>query len=146
MTKINYDQLMRDSLKYVVRRALNFVAKRGLCGKQHLLITFRVDHPGVVVPHYLYDQYPDELTIILENQFWDLEVQETGFSVSLSFNGKTEAVRVPYDALTEFQDPSEDFVLMFDPIYEEDLDEEEPEVKVDQSASNVISIDAFKNK
>lgn len=120
-------------------------AKKGLHGNQHFLITFRVDHPSAVVPHYLLDQYPDELTIILENQFWDLDVFESGFSVTLSFNGKMETLRVPFDALIEFQDPSEDFVLVFDPVYEDDASDEE-ETRTEEHTDNVISFDAFKNK
>jgi hypothetical protein len=150
---INYDRLIKDSLKYVVRRALEHVADKGLYGDQHFYITLQTEFPGVEAPEYLLNEYPDELTIVLENQFWNLKVFETSFSVSLNFNSKIETIKVPFDAILEFSDPSEDFVLQFelnedelgvmlmDDELTQDLDDEHGE-----RDNKVISLDLFRKK
>ncbi len=147
---INYDGLIKDSLKYVVRKALEHAAEKGLYGDQHFYITFKTDFPGVEAPEYLLIEYPDELTIVLENQFWNLKVFETYFSVSLNFNAKIETIKVPFDSILEFSDPSEDFVLQFE-INEEDLgvllkDEFENDKDHSEQDSKVISLDLFRKK
>lgn len=150
MSLINYDGLIKDSLKYVVRKALEHAAEKGLYGDQHFYITFKTDFPGVEAPEYLLIEYPDELTIVLENQFWNLKVFETYFSVSLNFNAKIETIKVPFDSILEFSDPSEDFVLQFE-INEEDLgvllkDELENDKDHSEQDSKVISLDLFRKK
>lgn len=153
MSLINYDRLIKDSLKYVVKRALEHVADKGLFGDQHFYITFQTDFPGVEAPDYLLSEYPDELTIVLENQFWNLKVFETNFSVSLNFNSKIETIKIPFDAILEFSDPSEDFVLQFE-IQENELeitlkDEELQNDYDDEHAeqnNKVISLDLFRKK
>lgn len=153
MSLINYDRLIKDSLKYVVKRALEHVADKGLFGDQHFYITFQTDFPGVEAPDYLLSEYPDELTIVLENQFWNLKVFETNFSVSLNFNSKIETIKIPFDAILEFSDPSEDFVLQFE-IQEDELEitlkDEELEHNYDdehaEQNNKVISLDLFRKK
>lgn len=137
----------------MVKRALEHVADKGLYGDQHFYITFQTDFFGVEAPDYLLNEYPDELTIVLENQFWNLKVFETHFSVSLNFNSKIETVKVPFDAILEFSDPSEDFVLQFE-IQEDDLGDvlmdEELKHNFDDSQAEqnnkVISLDLFRKK
>jgi uncharacterized protein len=149
---INYDGLIKDSLKYVVKRALEHVAEKGLYGDQHFYITFQTNYKEVEIPDYLLNEYPDELTIVLENQFWNLKVSETYFTVSLNFNSKIESIKVPFDSILEFSDPSEDFVLQFEP-YENELDlessfeaKEDLSIEHDDRDSKVISLDLFRKK
>jgi hypothetical protein len=104
------------------------------------------------VPDYLFNEYPDELTIVLENQFWNLKIYETYFSVSLNFNSKIENIQAPFDAILEFSDPSEDFVLQFEP-YEDELRvglhedaKEDGDIADDERDSKVISLDLFRKK
>jgi hypothetical protein len=96
-----------------VRRVLAQVAEHGLPGEHHFYVGFRSQFPGVEVPRFLRDQYPEEITIILQNQFWGLEVDPEVFSVLLSFGGSRQRLRVPFAALTTFADPSADFGLRF---------------------------------
>lgn len=152
MSLINYDRLIKDSLKYVVKRSLEHVAEKGLYGDQHFYITFQTNHKEVEIPDYLLNEYPDELTIVLENQFWNLKVSETYFTVSLNFNSKIENIQVPFDSILEFSDPSEDFVLQFEP-YEDELDldtsfetKEDLNVEHDERDSKIISLDLFRKK
>ena len=153
MSLINYDRLIKDSLKYVVRHALEHVADKGLYGDQHFYITFQTEFPGVEAPEYLLSEYPDELTIVLENQFWNLKVFETSFSVSLNFNSKIETIKIPFDAILEFSDPSEDFVLQFelnedglpDTIEMSELENIE-DYTDDKNENKVISLDLFRKK
>lgn len=150
MSLINYDGLIKDSLKYVVRKALEHVGEKGLYGDQHFYITFKTEFPGVEAPEYLLNEYPDELTIVLENQFWNLKVFETYFSVSLNFNAKIETIKVPFDSILEFSDPSEDFVLQFE-INDEDLseilrDELKNDADHSEQDNKVISLDLFRKK
>lgn len=152
MSLINYDRLIKDSLKYVVKRSLEHVAEKGLYGEQHFYITFKTDYKEVEIPDYLLDEYPDELTIVLENQFWNLKVSETYFTVSLNFNSKIENIKVPLDSILEFSDPSEDFVLQFEPYEDEfDLDtsfekKEDFSIEQDEQENKVISLDLFRKK
>jgi uncharacterized protein len=107
-------EAMQESLRAVVRRVLEQVEEHGLPGEHHLLIGFRTAHPGVEVPRFLRDQYPEEVTIVLQHQFWGLEVSPEAFSLLLSFNGSRQRVMVPFAAVTAFGDPSVNFGLRLD--------------------------------
>jgi hypothetical protein len=112
--KIDYPAILQDALRDAVRRVLEQVAEHGLPGEHHLYIGFRTDFPGVQVPRGLRQQYPEEVTIILQHQFWGLEVTPEDFSVILAFGGSRQRILVPFAALTAFADPSADFGLRFD--------------------------------
>ena len=112
--KIDYPAILQDALRDAVRRVLEQVAEYGLPGEHHLYIGFRTDFPGVQVPRGLRQQYPEEVTIILQHQFWGLEVTPEDFSVILAFGGSRLRILVPFAALTAFADPSADFGLRFD--------------------------------
>lgn len=112
--KIDYPAFVQDALRDVVRRVLEQVAEFGLPGEHHLYIGFRTRFPGVQVPRVLRDQHPDEVTIILQHQYWGLNVTFESFSVVLAFGGSKQQLVVPFAALTAFADPSADFGLRFD--------------------------------
>lgn len=116
MTKdlIRYDLLVQDALKGVVRKVLGDAAKDGLAGDHHFYISFRTDFPGVRLSNRLREKYPQDMTIILQHQFWDLAVTEQGFEVGLSFSGVPERLAIPFDAVTGFFDPSVQFGLKFE--------------------------------
>jgi hypothetical protein len=111
---IRYDLLVQEALRGVVRKVLTDAAHEGLPGEHHFYISFRTDAPGVRVPQRMRDKFPEEMTIILQHQFWDLIVGEQHFEVGLSFSNVPEKVVVPYDALTGFFDPSVQFGLKFE--------------------------------
>ena len=111
---IGYDELVDNALRGAMREVLLRVAEDGLLGSHHLYITFRTSFPGVDIPSYLRERYPDELTIVLQHQFWGLDVTDEGFSVTLSFNKAREHVSVPFAALTRFADPGVKFGLQFE--------------------------------
>jgi hypothetical protein len=108
---LRYDRMIESAMRTVVRQALTEVAEHGLPGDHHFYLTFRTDHGGVTLPDYLRAKYPKEMTIVLQFQFWGLDIGEDAFSVSLSFGGKRERVTVPYAALTVFADPAVKFTL-----------------------------------
>ncbi len=110
---IDYPAILQEALRDAVRRILEQVAEHGLPGEHHFYVGFRSRFPGVEVPRFLREQYPEEITIILQNQFWGLEVDPEAFSVLLSFHGSRQRLRVPFAALTAFADPSADFGLRF---------------------------------
>ncbi len=111
---IDYPAILQEALRGVVRRVLEQVAEHGLPGEHLLYIGFRTSFPGVQVPRFLRDQYPQEVTIVLQHQFWGLEITPEDFSVLLSFNGSRQQIIVPFAALTAFADPSADFGLRFE--------------------------------
>ncbi|HKI05976.1 MAG TPA: ClpXP protease specificity-enhancing factor SspB [Thermoanaerobaculia bacterium] len=111
--KIDYSAFLQQALRDVVRRVLEQVAEHGLPGDHHFFIGFRTAFPGVEVPRFLRDQYPEEVTIILQHQFWGLDVTPDAFSVLLTFGGSRQRLLVPFAALTTFADPSADFGLSF---------------------------------
>jgi hypothetical protein len=110
---IDYQQRVQDALRGLVARLLADVAEQGLPGEHSLYLSFRTRHPGVRVPAWLRDQHPDELNIVLQHQFWDLEVTPDAFSVTLSFNAARQRLTVPFAALTAFFDPVASFGLRF---------------------------------
>jgi hypothetical protein len=112
--ELRYDRMVEDALRSVVSRALRHAAERGLSGDHHFYITFLTGHPGVNMPDHLRSHYPKEMTIVLQHQFWGLEVGKENFSVTLSFANEPERLTVPYAAITAFADPSVRFGLQFD--------------------------------
>ncbi|MCC8939681.1 hypothetical protein H8A99_25210 [Bradyrhizobium sp. Arg68] len=111
---IRYDVLARDALRGVLRRVLADAAEHGLPGEHHFYITFLSGADGVKLSSRLLAQYPEEMTIILQHQFWDLVVTEDRFEVGLSFGGIPERLTVPFASVTRFLDPSAPFDLRFD--------------------------------
>jgi uncharacterized protein len=112
---IRYDVLARDALRGVLRRVLADAAEHGLPGEHHFFITFLSPAAGVKLSPRLLAQYPEEMTVILQHQFWDLVVSEDRFEVGLSFGGVPERVVVPFSAIKSFFDPSVQFGLQFEP-------------------------------
>ena len=113
---IRYDILAQAALRGVVRTVLADAAKKGLPGEHHFKITFNTTAPGVRLSDRMLARYPQDMTIVLQHQFWDLAVSETAFEVGLSFGGVTERVAVPFDAVTAFFDPAVQFGFQFETI------------------------------
>lgn len=111
---IDYQALVLEALRQVPRRVLARVAEEGMPGEHHFYLSFRPTDPQVDVPSFLRDQYPEELTIILQHQFWSLEVDDEAFSVVLSFGGRRHRLYIQFAALTAFADPFASFGLRFD--------------------------------
>jgi hypothetical protein len=110
---IGYEALQQEALRGVVRAALKLAAAKSLPGDHHFYITFKTGAPGVTGPRDLLDQYPDEMMIVLQHQYWDLAPGETFFSVTLRFGGQPKPLSIPYTAITQFWDPSVDYRLRF---------------------------------
>jgi hypothetical protein len=123
---IRYDILAQDALRGVVRKVLAEVAKTGLPGEHHFYITFETRAPGVRVSSRLMADYPEDMTIILQHQFWDFSVTEQAFEVGLSFKGVPERLLIPYTAIKVFHDPSVQFTLQFETALADDDDAEGP--------------------
>ena len=156
-----YDMMVEEALRDVVRKSLRQAAAHGLPGNHHFCITFKTRHPEVDVPPYLTEKYPDEMSIVLQYQFWDLEVREDNFEVKLSFNDKRERLFIPFVALTGFADPSVKFGLQFQFSEESapglatddfgpQLDAKEQKTGDDTSPAStsgeVVSLDHFRKK
>jgi hypothetical protein len=109
-----YDKMVETALRGVMREALARVARDGLRGGHHFYITFRTGAVGVVLPPQLLAKFPEEMTIVLQHQFWGLEVGDDAFSVSLSFSSRMERLTIPFAAVTTFADPSVKFGLQFE--------------------------------
>lgn len=129
--QLRYDRMVESALRGVVRDALRQVGDRGLPGNHHFYLTFRTAFPGVDIPEYLKNQYASEMTIVLQYQFYGLEVTEERFSVTLSFNNVHERLTIPFAAITTFADPSVNFALQFQPI-------------VPAESAEIASLDAHK--
>jgi uncharacterized protein len=159
---IGYEQLMQDALRSVVRAALQEAASpRGLPGKHHFYITFRTHAPGVIIPDHLRARYPDEMTIVLEHQFWDLEVYTDRFRVILKFSGQPQPITIPLNAITRFFDPSVKFGLQFEHHHNDEArmasgddagGPAAPQALAQESGpapssdTSVVSLDAFRKK
>lgn len=155
---LRYDKIVENALRSVVRTALDQIADHGLPGSHSLYITFRTDHVGVLIPDSLHREYPEEMTIVLEHQFWDLETTEDKFEITLSFNKVHERLSIPFDAVTAFADPSVQFGLKFEAIGEltegamaamtevQDTAEKPAEEKPEDDSEKVVALDAFRKK
>ena len=161
---LRYDKMIESAMRGVVRQAVSEAAKHGLPGAHHFYISFRTDHPGTVVPDYLKSRYPQEMTIVLQYQFWGLEVEEEQFSVTLSFNNVHERLTVPFQAVTVFADPAAKFTLPFQaaPVQPGQTGQQPPAVSelpakpdgmavpppADETAAEgkVVTLDAFRKK
>jgi uncharacterized protein len=110
---LDYGRLVERALRRVLRDALEVVATQGLPGRHHLYITFRTDHPGVGIADDLRARYPTEMTIVLQHEFWGLEVENDRFSVLLKFGGAPQRLEIPFEAVSVFADPSVEFGLQF---------------------------------
>lgn len=150
-----YDKMVEKALRSVVQQALQEVVKDGLSDDHHFYITFHTSHPGVAIPDYLKERYPGEMTIVLQHQFYDLEVSEERFSVMLSFNNVPERLTIPLTSITIFADPSVNFALQFQPLNDDDagddlrFDAEEMDLDRDdqqKKKGEVISLDSFRKK
>ena len=153
---IPYDEIVQDALRAVVGRVLREVERDGdLPGDHHFYITFKTRMPGVSIPKHLVEKFPDEMTIVIQNRFWDLKVEEDGFSVGLSFGGVPASLQVPFAAVTQFHDPAVEFALTFQANAAEDDLEEHEEAENDAPAeaaegaddgSNVVNVDFTRKK
>lgn len=149
-----YAYWTEEALRAVVQEALAHTAEHGLPGDHHFYLTFRTDHPGVVMPGHLKARYPQEMTIVLQHRFWDLKVDRAAgtFTVGLSFGGVPSMLTVPFAALTAFADPHIRFGLRFQgpPLgTAEQPAEAEPEPaeeKTAEAAPQVVSLDAFRRR
>ena len=110
-----YEEMIDRALRGVVREALERAAREGLRGNHHFYIGFATDMPGVAIPESLRERYPHEMTIVLQHQFWDLEVEKDKFAVTLSFQRQPERLVIPFAAVRSFADPSVNFALEFAP-------------------------------
>jgi len=150
---IPYDEIVQEALRAVVGRVLRVVGEDGgLPGGHHFYITFKTGVAGVDIPKHLSERFPDEMTVVLQNRYWDLHAGEEEFTVGLSFNGIPAKLVIPYRAVTQFHDPAVNFALQFQAQGSEDGPEphEEPEndgplITPADDGSNVVSVD-FKRK
>ena len=159
---IPYDEIVQEALRAVVGRVLGQIETGGgeLPGNHHFYITFKTAAPGVSIPTHLKERFPDEMTIVLQNKFWDLSVGPDAFKVGLSFNQIPAKLDIPYAAITAFVDPAVDFGLQFqavapdlEPAGHEDAENDTPEQPGDQDVakkaddgSNVVSVDFGRKK
>lgn len=155
---LRYDILAQEALRGVVRKVLAEVSRTGLPGEHHFFISFATRAPGVRISEELLKQYDKEMTIVLQNQYWDLKVTESTFEVGLSFNGQPEILVIPFSAIKGFFDPSVQFGLQFDPatavgddgeiaadIAAQTAAEDKPDAE-EQTGEKVVSLDAFRKK
>jgi len=162
---IPYDEIVQEALRAVVGRVLGSVERSGgtLPGEHHFYITFKTTAPGVNIPPQLRARFPDEMTIVLQNKFWDLSVGADGFAVGLTFNQIPAKLQIPFSAITAFVDPAVDFGLQFqaavsdiEPTAHEDAENDAPgnegaerapvgDVAAD-GGSNVVTVDFGRKK
>jgi len=142
----DYPALVREALTGLVRSVLGRTAESGLPGEHHFFITFRTDAPGVLLSDRLKGQHPQEMTIVLQHQFWELEVGEATFSVSLRFGGTLERLLVPFEAITSFVDPSAEFGLRLSPVEEPEAERPRPPAPAGADAGKVVPFSAPRGK
>jgi uncharacterized protein len=151
---IPYDEIVQEALRAVVGRVLGEVETTGrLPGEHHFYITFKTAAAGVDIPRHLSERFPDEMTIVIQNRFWDLKVGEDGFEVGLSFNQAPSRLVIPFSAITGFVDPAVNFALQFQAMGEEGgpqgheaAENDAPAAEPIEDGSNVVSVDFSRKK
>lgn len=154
---IDYGNLMHDAMRGLIRKVLDQVARDGLPGGHHFFITFDTMHPDVQIADWLSDRFPEDMTIVMQHWFDDLQVTDEGFAVSLNFGDSPERMFIPFDAIRTFVDPSVEFGLRFetqesDEEFDDDAleapegDEDDPETTEDRPRqdADVVSLDSFR--
>jgi hypothetical protein len=157
---IDYGNLMHCAMRGLIQEVLQDVSERGLPGEHHFFITFDTRHPDVQIADWLSDRYPEDMTVVMQQWFEDLEVTDDGFGVSLNFGDAPERLYVPYDAIKTFVDPSVEFGLRFETQEEEAEDSrdtlksvpeapmvdvsEDDETEADKADAEVVSLDSFR--
>ncbi|AVO39751.1 SspB family protein [Pukyongiella litopenaei] len=152
--QIDYGNLMHSAMRGLIRTVLRDVAERGLPGAHHFFITFDTTHDGVRMASWLRDRYPEEMTVVMQHWFEDLEVGEDEFSVTLNFGDAPENLCIPYDAIKTFVDPSVEFGLRFETA-EDDEDEtaeaiedadpdQAPQPEDPRPDAEIVSLDSFR--
>ena len=151
-----YDMMVEEALRGVVAKALKQAVMEGLPGEHHFYITFKTNRSDVDIPLFLKERYSDEMTIVLEHQFWDLKIHDNEFEVALSFNDKKERLLIPFNAITAFSDPSVKFGLQFQEIKITELENKDShsiekdgskkQEKNITSPGEIVSLDKFRNK
>ena len=154
---LRYDLMIEAALRDVVRESLTLAAENGLPGEHHFYITFLTTFPGVQIPPHLRKQYPEEMTIVLQYQFFGLKIEDDCLQVTLSFNNVKEKLLVPIGAITTFADPSVNFALQFQTGGDDDdddggdeppngTDDKKKDSPADEKRGEVISLDMFRKK
>jgi hypothetical protein len=151
---IPYDEIVQEALRAVVGRVLGEVETSGvLPGEHHFYITFKTGAAGVDIPKHLTERFPDEMTIVIQNRFWDLKVGDDGFEVGLSFNQAPARLVIPFSAITGFVDPAVNFALQFQaqaeesgPQAHEEAENDHPLAEPLEDGSNVVSVDFSRKK
>ncbi|HUG62583.1 MAG TPA: SspB family protein [Methylomirabilota bacterium] len=141
--QIRYDVLVQEALRGVVKKVLGEVARTGLPGDHHFFIAFDTRAPGVRISSRLRERYPEEMTIVVQHQYWDLQVTEHAFEVGLSFSGVPERLLVPFSAIKGLFDPSVKFGLEFEVVHAEEDAAETDEENAEQSAP--VSLEAARD-
>ncbi|MBL0947560.1 ClpXP protease specificity-enhancing factor SspB [Brevundimonas sp.] len=154
--EMHYERLAQDALRGVIRAALERAAEPGgLPGAHHFYITFQTRAPGVLLPPDVVAKYPEEMTVVLQHQYEDLAVEADRFSVMLRFGGVPKAMTVPYLAITRFFDPSVQFLLQFETVVEEVVEDPVEEAPAEPTTPpppsgddgpKVVSLDQFRKK
>ncbi len=152
----NYHEMLGRAVRGVMREALARAAQSGLSGGHYFYLTFHTRAPGVELPDFLLAKYPDLMTIVLQHQFWGLDVRESAVSVTLSFNNRLERLAVPFDAVTAFADPSVKFALQFEvpdtekraglPASAPESSPEKPERPPERGGAEVVALDKFRKR
>jgi hypothetical protein len=140
---IDYGNLMHRAMRGLIQQVLTDVSDHGLPGNHHFFITFDTMHPDVEIADWLSDRYPNEMTVVMQHWFDNLEVTDEGFSVTLNFGDQPEALYIPYDAIKTFVDPSVEFGLRFE-TQEVEEEDDDPDPEPPTKDAEVVRLDSFR--
>ena len=154
--KINYEEIIKDSLKIAIKKLLLDVSLKGLPGDHHFYISFITNFPGVKIAEWMTKDYPNEMTIVIQNWFENLHVDDKSFSIVLNFKNKPEKLNIPFESIISFSDPSVNFSLQFEGSVSQNLEtimdikEKDPQTQSDkddlesEKNNNIIQFEKYK--
>ena len=139
--KLDYGSIMNHAMRFFVKEVLQKVAKHGLPGQHHFFITLDIKHPNIEIAAWLLERYPDEITIVMQHWYENLEVRDEGFSVTLNFGDAPEPLYIPYDCIIKFVDPSVEFGVKFEPSPPTDAS-----IELTEALQSISATDTAKRK
>ena len=140
---IDYGNLMHRAMRGLIDQVLQDVAANGLPGSHHFFITFDTNHPDVALADWLHDRYPGDMTVVIQNWYYNLAVDPEGFAITLNFGDSPEPMYIPFDAIRTFVDPSVEFGLRFETVDPDDEDEDDEDTPP-QPEGEVVRLDSFR--
>ena len=144
--KINYSQILKNNMINVFKDVLKIIDKEGLTEGHHLFITFKTNYPNVKIPSWLKDKFPNEMTIVMQYEYWNFRIEKNDFKITLSFNDIKSDLSIPYDSVISFADPYANFGLKLNSLEKSKKEKIKKKTTILKTKNNIVDLNKFRKK